>query len=94
MKDTQIHKFSSIETEEKEKMSFSQKVAKFLGKYQSLMKIPFIKNFVNKKLNVLPPAKNYIEISEIRVNNGKREQFLNGLSNNEKYKKLEYKQTI
>lgn len=52
-----INETHSITHKEETNLSFLQKVANFFAKHQSLMTVPFVKNFVNKQLNVLPPAR-------------------------------------
>lgn len=68
-------------------LSFAQKIARFFEKHKTLMNIPFIRNFTNKQLNVLPPAKE--EENNISSFNDKRNNFMNELSNNGEYRKLE-----
>ena len=67
-----------------ESLSLKQKLAKMLQKNNLFMKIPFIERFVNKQLNVLPPAETNIQ----DFNNLLRNSFLNRLSNNGEYKNL------
>lgn len=73
---------------EETKFSFSQKIARFLEKHQSLLNIPFVKNFVNKQLNVLPPAIQQERINNLHFTNNKRIEFINELSNNGELKKI------
>ena len=68
-------------------LSFSQKIARFFEKHKTLMNIPFIRNFTDKQLNVLPPARE--EENNISSFNDKRNNFMNELSNNGEYRKLE-----
>lgn len=69
-------------------MSFTQKVARFFEKHESLMNIPIVKSFVIKQLNVLPPAREQEENNGSSLNS-RRNNFINELSNNGKYRKLE-----
>ncbi len=83
----------SINTPEKEnKLSFTQKIAKFLEKHESLMNIPIFKNFVRKQLNTLPPARNQ-EGNNVSTLNSRRNDFINELSNNGKFLKIQSQQT-
>ena len=68
-------------------LSFAQKIARFFEKHKTLMNIPFIRNFTDKQLNVLPPARE--EENNISSFNDKRNNFMNELSNNGEYRKLE-----
>ncbi|MCI8548749.1 MAG: hypothetical protein HFJ38_07715, partial [Bacilli bacterium] len=65
-------------------LSFKQKIARMLQNNQLLMKVPFIKNFAEKQLNVLPPP---VTMQRI-VTTGTRESFTNWLSNNGEYRNL------
>ena len=69
------------------KLSFSQKIAKFFEKHKTLMNIPFIRNFTEKQLNVLPPAREQEE-NYISSFNSQRTNFINELSHNGEYRKL------
>lgn len=75
------------------KLSFTQKIAKFFEKQKQLMNISFIKNFVRKQLDVLPPAINQEE-SDITTSNSRRNDFINEISNNGEFRKLQPLQTI
>ncbi len=77
--------------EEKNNLSFAQKVARFFEKHESLMNIPIVKSFVIKQLNVLPPAREQEENNGSSLNS-RRNNFINELSNNGKYRKLEPRQ--
>ncbi len=78
----------SINVPEKEnKLSFTQKLAKFLEKHKSLMNISVFKKFVTKHLNALPPATKQIENS-LSNSNSRRNDFINELSNNGEFRKL------
>ena len=65
-----------------ETLSFTQKIAKFLSRSNSLMRNPFVKNFVDKKLNVLPPARSKSS------SNSQRIDFIKKLSNNDELRNL------
>lgn len=75
------------------KLSFIQKIAKFFEKQKQLMNISFIKNFVRKQLDVLPPAKNQEE-NNVSTLNSRRNDFINEISNNGEFRKLQPLQTI
>ena len=64
--------------------SFKQKIAQFLQKNNILMNIPFVEKFVDKQLNVLPPAFQ----TRISTVNSAREAFVNWISNNGEYRNL------
>lgn len=90
-----IIEFKSIENtsiniiEKEDKSTFTQKVARFLGKQKVLIKIPFIKNFIDKQLNVLPSAKEQkVETNISSSGDSERTSFINELSNNGEYRKL------
>lgn len=51
------------------------------------MNIPFIRNFTEKQLNVLPPAREQEE-NYISSFNSQRTNFINELSHNGEYRKL------
>ena len=67
-------------------LSLSQKVAKFFEKHKRLMNIPFIRNFTEKQLNVLPLAREQEE-NHISSFNSQRDNFINELSHNGEYRK-------
>lgn len=71
-------KFTNL-PEQEESSSFSKKFAKFLSKHNSLMKVPFIKKYVDKHFPTLPPAENE------STDWSKRTIFINGLTNNGEY---------
>ena len=68
-------------------LSFFQKIANFFKKHKTLMSIPFIRNFAEKQLNVLPPTKEQEE-NHISSFNSQRDTFINELSHNGEYRKL------
>lgn len=70
------------------KLSFTQRIAKFFEKHESLMNIPILKKFVTKHLNALPPAKNQNE-SNLSTINSRRNDFINEISNNGEFRKLQ-----
>lgn len=74
--------------EEETKLSFTQKIAKFLEKHQSLMNISIFKNFVTKHLHSLPPSETQTENTSSNSHD-KRNDFINELSNNGELKKLQ-----
>ncbi len=78
--------------EKENKLSFTQKVAKFLEKHESLMNIPILKKFVTKHLNALPPTKNQNE-NNLSNLNSRRSDFINEISNNGEFRKLQPLQT-
>ena len=65
-------------------LSLKQRIAQFLQKNDMLMNIPFVEKFVDKQLNVLPPASQ----TRISVVNSSREAFVNWLSNMGEYRNL------
>lgn len=73
-----------ISQQSENKLSIRQRIAQFLQKNDMLMNIPFVEKFVDKQLNVLPPA------SQTRTQpvNSAREAFVNWLSNNGEYRNL------
>lgn len=78
--------------EEPNKLSFTQKIARFFEKNKTLMNIPIIKKFVRKQLDILPPAKNPDE-KNVSTLNSKRDDFINELSNNGNFRKIQPLQT-
>ena len=72
---------------EEKNLSFFQKIANFFEKHKTLMNIPFIRNFAEKQLNVLPPAREQVE-NHISSFNRQRDNFINELSHNGEYRKL------
>ena len=78
--------------EKENKLSFTQKIAKFLEKHKPLMNISIIKNFVRKQLDVLPPARNQ-EKNNVSTLNSRRNDFINEISNNGEFRKLQPLQT-
>ena len=75
-------------SEKENKLSFTQKIAKFLEKHKLLMNISIIKNFVRKQLDVLPPARNQEENS-VPTLTSRRNDFINEISNNGEFRKLQ-----
>lgn len=57
-------------------------------KHKGLMNISIIKNFVRKQLDVLPPARNQEE-NNLSTLNSKRNDFINEMSNNGEFRKLQ-----
>lgn len=79
----------STEAPEKEnKLSFTQRIAKFFEKHESLMNVSFINNFVRKQLDILPPARNQNE-NNISTASSKENDFINRISNNGEFRKLQ-----
>lgn len=72
------------------KLSITQKIAKFFEKHKSLMNISIIKNFVRKQLDVLPPASNQEENNKDNSDKGDNDEkeFFNKISNNGNLRKL------
>lgn len=66
------------------KPSFRQRIAQFLQRNSILMNVPFVEKFVNRQLNVLPPAK----VQRSSNVTSSRESFLNFLSNNGELRNL------
>lgn len=75
------------------KLSFTQRIAKFFEKHKPLMNISIIKNFVRKQLDILPPARNQEE-NNVSTLNSRRNDFINEISNNGEFRKLQPLQTI
>lgn len=74
--------------EKTDKLSFTQKIARFFEKHKPLMNISIIKNFVRKQLDVLPPARNQEE-NNVSTLNSRRNDFINEISNNGEFRKLQ-----
>ena len=74
------------------KLSFTQRIAKFFEKHKGLMNISIIKNFVRKQLDILPPARNQEE-NNVSTLNSRRNDFINEISNNGEFRKLQPLQT-
>ncbi len=77
-----------ITYKEEPSLSFSQKIAKFFEKHQSFMNVPFVKKFVDRQLNILPPAREQKQGDNTTVLNEKRIEFINELSNNGDLRKI------
>ena len=91
---TRIEGIISTEVPEKEnKLSFTQRIAKFFEKHESLMNVPFINNFVRKQLDILPPARNQTE-NNISTASSKENDFINRISNNGELRKLQPHRSI
>lgn len=67
------------------KLSFKQKIAQFLQRNSSLMKLPFLEKFVNNQLNVLPPAR---QERTTQSTQNTRESFLSSIRNFDNYGKM------
>ena len=78
--------------EKHDKLSFTQRIARFFEKHKPLMNILIIKNFVRKQLDILPPARNQEE-NNVYTLNSKRNDFINEISNNGEFRKLPPLQT-
>ena len=74
-----------ISQQNENKLSLKQKIAQFMQKNNILMNLPFVENFVNRQLNVLPASSQERTVSTGRQT---REDFLNMLSNNGEYRNL------
>ena len=70
------------------KLSLNQRIARFFENHKALMNISIIKNFVRKQLDVLPPARNQEE-NNVSTLHSKRNDFINELSNNGEFRKLQ-----
>ena len=57
------------------------------------MNISIIKNLVRKQLDILPPARNQEE-NNVSTLNSRRNDFINEISNNGEFRKLQPLQTI
>lgn len=66
-------------------LTLKQRMAQFLRGNSVLMKIPFVSNFVDRQLNVLPPPANVVKKETLE---NKSDKFENWLSNNGEYRKL------
>ena len=69
-------------------LSFTQRIARFFEKHKPLMNISIIKDFVRKQLDVLPPARNQEE-NNVSTLNSRRNEFINEISNNGEFRKLQ-----
>lgn len=78
--------------ERENKLSLSQRIARFFEKHKPLMNISIVKNFVRRQLDVLPPARNQEENNASTLNS-KRNDFINEISNNGEFRKLQPLQT-
>ena len=78
--------------ERENKISFTQRIARFFEKHKTLMNISIIKNFVRRHLDVLPPARNQEENNASTLNS-RRNDFINEISNNGEFRKLQPLQT-
>ncbi|MDO5565004.1 MAG: hypothetical protein Q4F88_07230 [Eubacteriales bacterium] len=71
-------KIDEQQIQKKQKLMFTQKVAQFIQKNSTLMKIPFLEKYVGRQLNVLPSA--HEEMTTVNSGNA-RQSFLNSLTN-------------
>lgn len=78
--------------ERENKLSLSQRIARFFEKHKPLMNISIVKNFVRRQLDVLPPARNQEENNASTLNS-RRSDFINEISNNGEFRKLQPLQT-
>ena len=78
--------------ERENKLSLSQRIARFFEKHKPLMNISIVKNFVRRQLDVLPPARNQKENNASTLNS-RRSDFINEMSNNGEFRKLQPLQT-
>ena len=74
--------------ERENKLSLSQRIARFFEKHKPLMNISIVKNFVRRQLDVLPPARNQEENNASTLNS-RRNDFINEISNNGEFRKLQ-----
>ena len=72
------------EQQNSNKLTLRQRIAQFLQRNNMLMNIPFVEKFVDRQLNVLPPA----SPARTQSSNSSRESFVNWLSNNGEYRNL------
>ena len=79
-------------TERENKLSFTQRIARFFEKHKPLMNISIIKDFVRRQLDVLPPARNQEE-NNVSTLNSRRNDFINEISNNGEFRKIQPLQT-
>lgn len=79
-------------TERENKLSFTQRIARFFEKHKPLMNISIIKDFVRRQLDVLPPARNQEE-NDVSTLNSRRNDFINEISNNGEFRKIQPLQT-
>ena len=79
--------------ERENKISFTQRIARFFEKHKTLMNISIIKNFVRRHLDVLPSARNQEE-NNVSTLNSRRNDCINEISNNGEFRKLQPLQTI
>ena len=79
-------------TERENKLSFTQRIARFFEKHKPLMNISIIKDFVRRQLDVLPPARNQEE-NDVSTLNSRRNDFINERSNNGEFRKIQPLQT-
>lgn len=85
-RDFQIdNEIPTFEPPTEQSLSFKQKIARMLQNNELLMKVPFIKKFAEKQLNVLPPP---VTMERIVTRAGTRDGFANWLSNNGQYRNL------
>lgn len=78
--------------ERENKLSLSQRIARFFEKHKPLINISIVKNFVRRQLDVLPPARNQEENNASTLNS-RRNDFINEISNNGEFRKLQPLQT-
>ena len=83
---------SSYMPKRENKLSLSQKIARFFEKHKLLMNNSIVKNFVRRQLDVLPPAINQEENNASNLNSRKND-FINEISNNGEFRKLQSLQT-
>lgn len=86
----QQSKFLKQESQKKslERLSFKQRIAHLVKNNKALMSFPFIKHFVEKQVNTLSAGETQRENTENTKGNSAREDFINRLSNNGKYRNL------
>lgn len=85
-----------IKNERKDKNTFKQSLALMVRKNSFLMNVPFIKNMVDKQLNLiseprLPDGNTYFNVDKI---NSKKETFINNISNNGEFRNIYFSENL
>lgn len=74
-----------------EKLSFKQKIAHLVKNNQALMKLPFIKHFIEKQVNILPTGETSNENAELMKDtqtDNTRDNFIRNITRNGELRKL------
>lgn len=77
-----------ISQQNENKLSLKQKVAQFLQKNNLFMNLSFVDKFVNKQLDVLPPARQDTRNPNALTIDRTKESFINELTNFGQYRNL------